>query len=241
MSAEAFSWAMRQETGSPISKLVLLKLGDHAHADGGGCFPSVATIAEGTELGERTVRLHLRLLEERGLIVSEPRIDERGQRSNIYRLMVPANSRSARPPETGANGRRMAPPPRNEVQGHHAPDSPAPLHLVQSHNDSNRQKEPSSKGAPKRVHPLSGRPLRLAEMIGEARYQAWFGEAEFSEGDPLRIIMPTLMKRNWVAEHFATAIRTVFGESVIIEVQPSARSVAERQACSPRNVDPGGG
>jgi hypothetical protein len=159
----------------------------------------------------------------------------------MYRLMVPANPRLIRASEAGADGRRVAPPPLKEIQGAPAPDSPASLRLAQGHIDSNRQKEPSSKGPPKRTCPLSGRALQLAKMIGEARYQAWFGEAEFLEGNPLRIILPTLMKRNWVDEHFATAIGTVFGAAVIIEARPSVREEAQRQECCPRKVDPGGG
>ncbi len=69
MSAEAFSWALQQKTGSVARKAVLLVLGNHAHADGGGCWPSVQTVAKQADLTPRAVQNALRALEgELGLI-----------------------------------------------------------------------------------------------------------------------------------------------------------------------------
>lgn len=227
MSAEAFSWAMRQVTGSPITKLVLLKLGDHAHADGGGCWPSVATIAEGTELSERAVRQHLRILEdELGLIVSEPRIEENGQRSNLYRLNISREAGEKIPPARRAGGRNITPSKRRDVQAPPAPSAGGPRQEVPGHSkDSNQQKEPSKESAPKRALPLDGRALRLAKQIGEAKWQAWFSDANFHDGDPPRITMPSKFKRGCVLERFGIEIRRVFGDGVVIAVAPSLSDV----------------
>ncbi|MEP6605021.1 MAG: DnaA N-terminal domain-containing protein [Nitrosospira sp.] len=83
--------------------------------------------------------------------------------------------------------------------------------------------------------------MQLAKLIGEAQYQAWFGEAEFLDGEPFKIIMPTLMKRNWVEDRFSTSMRKVFEESAIIEVRASPGYEPQSQACGPSKRDWGGG
>jgi DNA-binding transcriptional ArsR family regulator len=226
MSIVVIAWAWRQKTRSPISKLLLVKLADHSHEDGGGCFPKVSTIVADTGLGDRTVRQHLRYLEEQGLIATEPVIDARGQKANSYRLLIATAPGSVRVTATSAN----VPRPRQALRQQHGGAAVAahrPLRMEQSHIDTNRQNEPSSNGAPKRTQPLSGRALQLAKLIGDAQYMAWFGEAEFLEGNPLRIIFPKLMKRNWVIDRYGKRICDLFGVAVIFEVQPAADLLPE--------------
>lgn len=67
MSGKVVGWAMEQETGSPTTKLVLVKLADNAGEDG-LCWPSIEKIVAHTELGQSTVYKHLSALEEAGLI-----------------------------------------------------------------------------------------------------------------------------------------------------------------------------
>jgi hypothetical protein len=92
MSWRATSWAAEQVTGSPITKLVLLKLADNAN-DEGVCWPSVPLIAEHTELSERTVQDHLRRLEGLGKIVIERRMAGGVNLPNVYHLAMPAATR----------------------------------------------------------------------------------------------------------------------------------------------------
>ena len=49
MSVRAMAWAFEQRVGSPMAKLVLLKLADHAD-ENGECFPSIGRIAADTEM-----------------------------------------------------------------------------------------------------------------------------------------------------------------------------------------------
>ncbi len=80
------------KTGSPISKLVLLKLADNADARG-VCFPSLNYLAQYCEVSVRTVKLHVNELEKQGFVKRIKRFDDSGrQRSNIYQLRLPSDS-----------------------------------------------------------------------------------------------------------------------------------------------------
>jgi DNA-binding transcriptional MocR family regulator len=77
------------KTGSPISKLVLLKLADNADARG-VCFPSLNYLAQYCEVSLRTVTRHVNELEKQGFLQRIKRFDDSGrQRSNLYQLRVP--------------------------------------------------------------------------------------------------------------------------------------------------------
>ncbi|TKE90496.1 helix-turn-helix domain-containing protein [Vibrio sp. F12] len=80
------------KTGSPISKLVLLKLADNADARG-VCFPSFNYLAQYCEVSVRTVKRHVNELEKQGFVKRIKRFDDSGrQRSNIYQLRLPSDS-----------------------------------------------------------------------------------------------------------------------------------------------------
>lgn len=89
MSNAASAWALEIQTGSPTRKLVLLALADRHNRDTGICCPSVARLAQDTELSENGVRKALRELAERGLVVKEARQRGNGSsRSNSYVLKM---------------------------------------------------------------------------------------------------------------------------------------------------------
>ncbi|WP_434762331.1 helix-turn-helix domain-containing protein [Vibrio fortis] len=80
------------KTGSPISKLVLLKLADNADARG-VCFPSLSYLAQYCEVSVRTVKRHINELEKQGFVKRIKRFDDSGrQRSNLYQLRLPSES-----------------------------------------------------------------------------------------------------------------------------------------------------
>lgn len=85
MSGKVVGWAAEQKTGSPLSKLVLIKLADNAN-DKGYCFPSVELLVEHTELSERSVRAHLYKLEKMGFITIIRRKDRGVHLANEYQL-----------------------------------------------------------------------------------------------------------------------------------------------------------
>jgi hypothetical protein len=92
MSSRATAWAWVQiEQGlmTPATALVLLKLADRADPRSGACWPSAATTAADTGLGQRTVERCIHELKEIGLVEVEQRVDARGFRlANVYVLAL---------------------------------------------------------------------------------------------------------------------------------------------------------
>lgn len=92
MSQQLILSFMAVKTGSPISKLILLKLADNADSHG-VCFPSCEYLAQYCEISLRTVKSHLKTLEQDGFIKRIQRFDKKGrQRSNLYQLRIPNHS-----------------------------------------------------------------------------------------------------------------------------------------------------
>lgn len=60
-------WAMAQPI-EPITKLVLICLGNYTGMDGNCAFPSNATLMADSSLSERAIRIHIRKLETMGLV-----------------------------------------------------------------------------------------------------------------------------------------------------------------------------
>ena len=86
MSVEQISLALNTQGLDPTTKLVLIGLANHAHADGTNAFPRVATLAVYVGVGVRSVQYHLRKLQDLGLIKLTDRA--RGQRPNTYSLQI---------------------------------------------------------------------------------------------------------------------------------------------------------
>jgi len=86
MSIKYMTLAFRARVGNPLTKLILLKLADHANDDG-ICWPTVRRIAEDAECNERTVRHHIRRLEALGLLV-ERRQQDGVNLPSVYRLRL---------------------------------------------------------------------------------------------------------------------------------------------------------
>lgn len=84
------NWAFETHTGNPVRKAVLMMLAVMADSETGRCEAKQDTLAKGVEAGERSVRAHLKALEESGVIARRPqfRID-RGRRGDEYLLLAP--------------------------------------------------------------------------------------------------------------------------------------------------------
>lgn len=85
--------AMNATVGDPTLKLVLMGYANHAHADGTGAWPAVATIARYAECSPRTVQRAIRALVDRGFLtvgdqrmVAHLRAD---RRPTVYDLTFP--------------------------------------------------------------------------------------------------------------------------------------------------------
>lgn len=98
MSTYALSWARQQEAGGIGPKLLLFLLAD-AVDDDGYCWPGVRRLADLMECDRATVFRHLRTLEDRELVLRDPRRRRDGtQASNAYVLLMPPDQTAeARP------------------------------------------------------------------------------------------------------------------------------------------------
>ena len=89
MSFKLAVLAFEAKVGSPLRKLVLLKLADQANDDG-ICWPSYETIAEACEVDRRSVMRHVKKLEEDGFLRVERVYDTKNKKnaSNRYHLTI---------------------------------------------------------------------------------------------------------------------------------------------------------
>ena len=67
MSFECMAWAVKQDTKTTTSKLILLMLANYADAER-SCFPSINHIAKLCHCSERSVLRHIKILQEKGFI-----------------------------------------------------------------------------------------------------------------------------------------------------------------------------
>jgi len=91
MSVKVITWAFDQDL-PPVKKFILVALADWADGDG-VAFPGQLSLASKTGISERTLRTHLKELEEAGFLTRAKRYTEGGKRtSDEYRLsLLPAN------------------------------------------------------------------------------------------------------------------------------------------------------
>ncbi|QIA64450.1 hypothetical protein GT360_13540 [Vibrio astriarenae] len=89
MTKENLICALAVKTGSPITKLLLVKLTDSADHQG-YCFPSYEYLAKSCEISVRTAKQHVNKLVELGYLTKTSRFRRNGmQRSNGYQLCLP--------------------------------------------------------------------------------------------------------------------------------------------------------
>lgn len=150
MSNAHMRLARLQRCGSPTRKAVLFDLADRAN-DSGECYPSVARIANDTELSERAVRDALRALEAAGLI----RSSARSGTSTIYTLTL----------RTPAGGADL---PRQDVPPTPAPAAPKPS----MNHQLNHQGTPSN-GAGKPARTTISVTELMAEGVEQQHAEDW--------------------------------------------------------------------
>lgn len=87
MSVQHIAWAMEQTTGNPTRKAVLVALADFTNAETGKCCPYIATIANRTELSDKTVQRALNDLVDAGFVTRTRRKRNDGKQAGYdYRL-----------------------------------------------------------------------------------------------------------------------------------------------------------
>lgn len=88
MSVQAITWALKQKTGSPSAKAILLALANYAGSDG-DCYPSQERLSDDTEQSVDSVQRRLRELETAGFIYRQHRQGKRGwRRSDEFVILM---------------------------------------------------------------------------------------------------------------------------------------------------------
>lgn len=89
MSIKIMTMVFSVKVGSASRKLILLKLADNAD-DSGRCWPSQKYLTEACEISERSLRNHLRKLEEDGFITAVPKYENGVRVGTEYTLNINA-------------------------------------------------------------------------------------------------------------------------------------------------------
>ena len=117
MSIWAKKWAYEQRVGQSGAKAVLVALAEFAD-ETGFCFPSQPTLASMTEIKERTVRAHLKLLESKGFIAREHRRVDGGRwTSDGYMLLAEAEQLKPPAAKSAARHQRQILPEAKSASG----------------------------------------------------------------------------------------------------------------------------
>lgn len=114
MSVQALSWVFDNVRGlSPVQRLVLLSIANHADKHGDNAWPSIATISEETDISRRnTIKDALRFLRDGGWI--EVEVNQGGdhrvtadKRPNLYRLPRMSGGAFAVPPTSSGGAEEV--------------------------------------------------------------------------------------------------------------------------------------
>jgi DNA-binding transcriptional ArsR family regulator len=133
MSIDAYKWAWQQSFPDPTRKLVLLALADHADVKG-QCWPGIESLAKKCDVTPRTIRRHLRLLEEAEKLRREYRFKPSGTpMSNRYHLNI-ATVSPASPSDSDDR----------EVETDTSEGTVAPASSESSYSESTRNPHPKS-------------------------------------------------------------------------------------------------
>jgi hypothetical protein len=88
MSFQAMAWAVKQKTGDPLAKLLLLVLANYAD-ERNESWPSMVRLADETQMSKRSVVNKLAELETQGLLTKRTELTPMGAIShNVYRLKL---------------------------------------------------------------------------------------------------------------------------------------------------------
>jgi hypothetical protein len=84
MSVQAAAWVIEHSRHKGANLLCLLMIANHAHADGTGAYPSIATLARECRMSERQIKRIIPLLEKSGELTVAPDKGKRG--AHLYTL-----------------------------------------------------------------------------------------------------------------------------------------------------------
>lgn len=176
--------AMKAKVGSPLRKLVLIKLADNAN-DQGECWPSYKHIADQCEIDRRTAMRHVDDLEAQGFLKKEIRFGgPKGNSSNLFHLTIDRGvvSQSHQGSVTESPGGSVTESPRTS---HSSEPVIEPLSSVPE--DEQPSKKPKPEKPPfdwimRKYNDICGRDLKKSALLTDLRIktitQCWNRKVE---------------------------------------------------------------
>lgn len=256
MSWQATAWAAEQRTGSIKLKGTLLIIANHHHSQQDRCVVDQILLADETEQSVRTVRSHLKQLEEMGIIKRVRVFGERGQNAGTEFILVGLTKLSDE--EVAARARGKLPPPKGQELPVGPPGNPAGSCLPVGGGDQPaKTPNPTGKNAePYRQHVaaiykedrntgISGTESEVGDTraqadavlaalhleIGQAAYQSWFSGVCIDLPDDTSAAIlraPSRFHANHIRQHFAERLERLLGKRIEIVAHAVRRSKAEK-------------
>ncbi|WEX10321.1 helix-turn-helix domain-containing protein [Chelativorans sp. AA-79] len=150
MSHHATNWAIQQRGLKPATKIVLWHLCDRHNPDE-GCFPSQDRLAHDCEISRSALNEHLKILEAKGLLRREQRLDPRTKRQLSTRYVFAFEPDFTQPQDV------VGPCPESEhgaVSGKSPEPCPEKSNFRVRNPDTNPVKEPVRE--PRSAHARAG-------------------------------------------------------------------------------------
>lgn len=142
MSVRATSWVWEHSRSKGAARLVLLALADHAGADGGDAWPSIARLMERCQVGESTVREAIHQLEALEELEVDRQAGPRGV--NRYRLTFRGGEGGQNPggQNPAPTGPRSGPPPLQDSAP--TPPESGPVTVIEPPREPSMEPDPPS-------------------------------------------------------------------------------------------------
>ena len=122
--------AVRQISMPPTTKLVAITLATYADYETGECYPSIQTLMDDTGLSNRAVGLHIKHIENLGILV----VDRSNGRRSYYRFDVEILSKAVTQGHTNYQEQPIEQPIERSSNTHEEKISLPPAQFVQYHN-----------------------------------------------------------------------------------------------------------
>jgi len=250
VSWQATAWAVRQATGSPSRKLILLTLANYADASG-VAFPGQDTLAKDTEQSVDTVQRQLKQLADLGLIRIEKRTQFKGRwAGRLYFLNMPVAEMSEPQIAARSDDDHAAPGPATRPHPARRPGRKAVRHeqSIEQSIEPSRARAANRRDGCDIVSPLGAAGEALAKRIGNDRFASFFGKVEVAterDGE-ITLTAPTAFLRDHIATQFeiemAEAWRTTTPgfQRIVVVSKTDQRQFAARVCRQPPSPEEGG-
>lgn len=117
MSVQAITWAIEQDISVPAQKLLLICLANYANEDG-VCWPGQKRLARDCSMTERSVRTHVKALEDAGYLTRKARRRDSDQTRTSDEYTLNISSRKNLPVDAGPTGKSASDLPEKNDQSH---------------------------------------------------------------------------------------------------------------------------